>query len=735
MSAGKSAESPELSRKKDSPKMLRHAKSSVLSRQSNQSKEAFKSKKIEEEEDHSSEEDESVRATRRRRTINSLRRGSVPNAAARLVQAPPPPPPKKQRNKNPPFFVRFIQNFASLVWKANTWHLPDVYMPILPLFFCVLVLILLGFFYQTEIPAEDLEGAELSRWMFYCAGSIATLVVTSVVMSILLIMVKIFIGARLFYYLHFVSVPTAVLIWSIVMLASTDRILHDLKPTPSWWLHRIYWSTFLISLTYIPTRILAKYLIQTHHKNQFWNEIDYFMTKERLLYRLAYSQIDLAGNVYSPTCNVSSINATESDSSSLLGSSTSPPPNRSKKSWFQKLTKRDQMTGVMNYLLEQKQFEIDEIQRATHKKTNSKNARSVLTNGEEELLITQSAAALAAIIMDRVDKQNKGYLEVTDFIPFVSIKEREADETIEELADNDFAIFDKNGDGRVTEIEVARIIRTVLVDRKKLRDTLFDRENMGAILNTVLTFLWVCIAVLGVLFIFRIDITEYLLPMGSFLLAVSFIFANSLKLMFEGFLEVFIVRPFDIGDRITMEGYPTLIIHSISLISTECYATDGRLFTIPNNIFFKKGVVSYKRSRDYAVTVSLQIDASTPSQKLSQLRQRLLRWMEEDQSNTGTPWKIIDDDDWMLYVSSVEESSKMTFNIWVELEGVNWASRKRYLVPKSRFFVAIQGIMKELNIGYEEATLPVRILSPIEMTGMGKGKRSLGDGIPVVSEH
>ena len=31
-------------------------------------------------------------------------------------------------------------------------------------------------------------------------------------------------------------------------------------------------------------------------------------------------------------------------------------------------------------------------------------------------------------------------------------------------------------------------------------------------------------------------------------------------------VTIFIVRPFDVGDRITLPGFPTLIVHSIHLM-------------------------------------------------------------------------------------------------------------------------------------------------------------------------
>jgi hypothetical protein len=52
---------------------------------------------------------------------------------------------------------------------------------------------------------------------------------------------------------------------------------------------------------------------------------------------------------------------------------------------------------------------------------------------------------------------------------------------------------------------------------------------------------------------------------------------------------VFFIRPFDIGDKIVIDGYPTLVVSRINLLMTEAFSTDGRQFLVPNSLLRAQG--------------------------------------------------------------------------------------------------------------------------------------------------
>lgn len=63
-----------------------------------------------------------------------------------------------------------------------------------------------------------------------------------------------------------------------------------------------------------------------------------------------------------------------------------------------------------------------------------------------------------------------------------------------------------------------------------------------------------------------------LLPFGTSLLALAFVFGNSLKVAWESFIFIFFVNPFEVGDKVTYSGMPNFYISKINLLTTEVFA-------------------------------------------------------------------------------------------------------------------------------------------------------------------
>lgn len=56
------------------------------------------------------------------------------------------------------------------------------------------------------------------------------------------------------------------------------------------------------------------------------------------------------------------------------------------------------------------------------------------------------------------------------------------------------------------------------------------------------------------LLILGVNITHFLVFISSQLLLVAFIFGNSCKTTFEAIIFVFVMHPFDVGDRCEVDG-------------------------------------------------------------------------------------------------------------------------------------------------------------------------------------
>src|SRR5689334_5473182 len=57
---------------------------------------------------------------------------------------------------------------------------------------------------------------------------------------------------------------------------------------------------------------------------------------------------------------------------------------------------------------------------------------------------------------------------------------------------------------------------------------------------------------------------------------------------------------------------------------------DGRHFIIPNSWLYDKPITQYKRSKDYAVYLSVAIGFDTDRAKIALFEKKVLQWLKQD---------------------------------------------------------------------------------------------------------
>eukprot|EP01117_Protostelium_nocturnum_P018586 TRINITY_DN7803_c0_g1_i1.p1 TRINITY_DN7803_c0_g1~~TRINITY_DN7803_c0_g1_i1.p1 ORF type:complete len:467 (+),score=112.05 TRINITY_DN7803_c0_g1_i1:165-1403(+) len=298
----------------------------------------------------------------------------------------------------------------------------------------------------------------------------------------------------------------------------------------------------------------------------------------------------------------------------------------------------------------------------------------------------EKAVEISKKIFDALDTDQGGFISLEEMVPIFGG---------EEPARKAFKIFDKDENGQVSFEEMIITVIEIYKDRETLFVTLYDRANVADILANMLRFFyWLVIILVSISIFDREIIKQALLPLGTAVLALAFVFGNSLRTIWEAILLIFVVKPFDVGDRVTLEGYPTLKVHRMNLFTTEFYATDGRQFIVPNSTLMTQSITQYKRSRNFCASFQIQVSQNTMNQeKFQQLRNGLLNWLKNDSAK----WQW---NKFQCYISDFEESHTMKIEIWAELKGVNWNDPKQFREPRTRMFFAIQELCKEYGITY-----------------------------------
>ncbi|KNC52531.1 uncharacterized protein AMSG_08096 [Thecamonas trahens ATCC 50062] len=306
----------------------------------------------------------------------------------------------------------------------------------------------------------------------------------------------------------------------------------------------------------------------------------------------------------------------------------------------------------------------------------------------------QASAVRAADLMENLDRNDKGYFNLADL-------ERVMDHPDAVRAMSMFAAS-RRINLATLEVDYDLAVSTIF-DIFQSRETTYrmlrDRGQVASVLHAFTGALFWSLVFFFILSFLGVDVLQVLLPL---LLGLAFIFGSSAQAAWQSFLYIFVVRPFFTGDRFTLEGYPTLIVDSIYLFTTEAHSPDGRQFIIPNSMLFTSVLTSYKRSKDYAINATINMDSHVTAQQVADIEARVLRFFFDDNS---APWNT---DNFMVWVDSIENSAnKLTLNVWIGLLGVSWQRPARFLVPKSRLLLKLQEILIDLGITFVHPTQPI----------------------------
>lgn len=91
-------------------------------------------------------------------------------------------------------------------------------------------------------------------------------------------------------------------------------------------------------------------------------------------------------------------------------------------------------------------------------------------------------------------------------------------------------------------------------ERRALALTLNDTKTAVNKLHRMLNFLVAVVILIIWLLILEIATSKFLVVVSSQLVLAAFIFGNTCKTIFEAIIFLFVMHPFDVGDRCEIDG-------------------------------------------------------------------------------------------------------------------------------------------------------------------------------------
>ncbi|GAB2219529.1 hypothetical protein Droror1_Dr00007166 [Drosera rotundifolia] len=327
--------------------------------------------------------------------------------------------------------------------------------------------------------------------------------------------------------------------------------------------------------------------------------------------------------------------------------------------------------------------------------TSSSLHNGVDEDGEEqttEITSEWEAKSAAYQIFENVAKPGYKYIEEDDLRRFMK----------KEDVDHVFPLFEgATESGKIKKSALTKWVVNTYLERKYLAHSLNDTKTAVEELNRMASGIVLVVNILVWNLMMGFLTTEILLFISSQLLLVVFVFGNTAKMVFEAIIFVFIMHPFDIGDRCVIDGVQ-MVVDEMNILTTIFLRYDNEKITYPNSVLATKPISNFYRSPEMSDSVEFAVDFSTSVETISVLKSRIKTYIDSKPQH----WQP----SFSLQVKEFQDMNKMKMGLYVN-HTINFQNLGEKNSRKCDLLMELKKIFEELGIKYHLLPQEVHVTS------------------------
>ncbi|CAK9172149.1 unnamed protein product [Ilex paraguariensis] len=416
---------------------------------------------------------------------------------------------------------------------------------------------------------------------------------------------------KVLYFVHGLKKSVQVCIWLIVVLVTWVLLFQEgvkRSHTATRILDYITWTivTFLIgAILWLLKTLLLKILASSFHVNTFFDRIQESIFHQYILQTLSGPPV--------------------MESAAILGRTNSAISQLSFRRMKKGKEKKEKEVIDVNKLHKMKQEKVsawtmkvlvDVISNSGLSTISSTLDESDYDGGGEqtdkEITNEEEAIAAAYHIFRNVAQPFSKYIDEMDLRRFM----------IKEEVDLVFPMIDVAETGRIDRKALTDWVVKVYNSRKALSHALNDTKTAVKQLNKLVTGILIVIIIIVWLLLMEIATTKVLVFLSSQLVVAAFMFGNTCKIVFEAIIFVFVMHPFDVGDRCVVDGVQ-MIVEEMNILTTVFLRYDNEKIYYPNSVLATKPISNFYRSPDMGDSLEFSIDFRTPMEKVGSLKDKI----------------------------------------------------------------------------------------------------------------
>ncbi|KAJ0523259.1 putative mechanosensitive ion channel MscS, LSM domain superfamily [Helianthus annuus] len=423
---------------------------------------------------------------------------------------------------------------------------------------------------------------ELWKWLVLVTVIICGMLVTKKLMHFIVFLIELnfLLRKKVLYFVHGLKKSVQVCIWLIVVLVTWTSLFNsqdvERSKTATRVLYYITWtivSLLVGSLLWLLKTLLLKILATSFHVSNFFDRIQESIFLQYALLTLSGPPVMESLQTVGASASTRHMslqvkrNGKEAKTKEVIDVGKLHQMKREKVSAW---TMKNLVDVISNSRLSTFSGELEE---SAYDGPNESTDRQISNEME--------AIAAAYHIFRNVAQPGFTYIEDMDLRRFM----------IKEEVDVVFPLIDVADTGQIDRKTLTEWVVKVYKDRKALAHALSDTRTA--------------------------------------LVVAAFIFGNTCKTIFEAIVFVFIMHPFDVGDRCVVDGVQ-LIVEEMNILTTVFLRYDNEKIYYPNSVLSTKPISNFYRSPDMSDGVEFSIDFTTPVEKIGLLKDKMKKYLEKN---------------------------------------------------------------------------------------------------------
>ncbi|KAF8112698.1 hypothetical protein N665_0062s0049 [Sinapis alba] len=318
------------------------------------------------------------------------------------------------------------------------------------------------------------------------------------------------------------------------------------------------------------------------------------------------------------------------------------------------------------------------------------------TNEEDEstrqILSEKEAKAAARKIFKNVARPGAKHIYMDDLVRF--LREDEAIKTM--------YLFEGAPETRkISKSALKNWLVNAFRERRALTLTLNDTKTAVNKLHQMINIVTAIVIVVFWLVLLEIASSKVLLFVSSQVVLLAFIFGNTVKTVFESIIFLFIVHPYDVGDRCEIDDVQ-LVVEEMNILTTVFLRYDNLKIMYPNSLLWQKSISNYYRSPDMTDAVEFCVHITTPLETIAMIRQRISNYIDNKPEYWHPSAKIV--------IKNVEELNMIRLVIWPD-HRFNFQDILERWGRRSVLVEEIIKILLELDIEYRFYPIGISVKS------------------------